>query len=257
MVIYIVCCFIALIASALTFFSGFGLGTLLTPIFAIYFPIELSIIMTAIVHFLNNLFKFFLTKKNINKVVLYSFGVTALLGSLIGAFVLKILINFNIKFAFEFLSFNFLTTPTKLAIGVLIIFFTIFESINDIKIKNNQSNLLLGGLFSGFFGGISGNQGALRTLFLANIGLTKESLIATGIAISLIIDCTRLGIYYANFSQVDYQINFNLIFVVTLFAFIGAYFGSILLTKITINIINKIITLMLLTIGLMLCFGII
>ena len=55
---YIVVCLAALLASALTLFSGFGLGTLLMPVVAIFFPLNLAIAITAIVHLLNNLFKF-------------------------------------------------------------------------------------------------------------------------------------------------------------------------------------------------------
>lgn len=44
-------------ASLLTFFSGFGLGTMLLPVFLLFFPVDLAIAMTAVVHFLNNIFK--------------------------------------------------------------------------------------------------------------------------------------------------------------------------------------------------------
>ena len=54
---YLVICAVALLASGLTFFSGFGLGTLLLPAFALFFPIEQAVAMTAVVHFLNGLFK--------------------------------------------------------------------------------------------------------------------------------------------------------------------------------------------------------
>ena len=43
--------------SLLTLFSGFGLGTLLLPAFAVFFPIEVAVASTAIVHAANNLFK--------------------------------------------------------------------------------------------------------------------------------------------------------------------------------------------------------
>ena len=45
---------VALFASLLTFFSGFGLGTILMPVFAIFFPVEIAIALTGIVHLLNN-----------------------------------------------------------------------------------------------------------------------------------------------------------------------------------------------------------
>ena len=53
----ILICAVALAASCLTFFSGFGLGTILMPVFAIFFPLEIAIALTAVVHFLNNIFR--------------------------------------------------------------------------------------------------------------------------------------------------------------------------------------------------------
>ena len=64
---------VSLFASFLTFFSGFGLGTLLLPVFAIFFPIETAITLTAIVHFFNNIFKTTLTYKDINFEILKRF----------------------------------------------------------------------------------------------------------------------------------------------------------------------------------------
>ena len=40
---------VAMGASLLTFISGFGLGTLLLPVFAVFFPLEVAILLTAIV----------------------------------------------------------------------------------------------------------------------------------------------------------------------------------------------------------------
>ena len=45
-------------ASLLTFISGFGLGTVLLPVFSLFFDIEVAIAATAIVHLFNNIFKF-------------------------------------------------------------------------------------------------------------------------------------------------------------------------------------------------------
>ena len=48
---------VALLASGLTFFSGFGLGTLLLPAFALFVPVEQAVALTAVVHFLNSIYK--------------------------------------------------------------------------------------------------------------------------------------------------------------------------------------------------------
>ena len=60
---YFLVCFVALIGAALTLFSGFGLGTLLLPIFGLFFPIEVAIIMTSLVHFSNNFLKVILHRE--------------------------------------------------------------------------------------------------------------------------------------------------------------------------------------------------
>ena len=45
--IYAAVCLAALIAAALTFVSGFGLGTLLLPAFALFVPPEVAVAATA------------------------------------------------------------------------------------------------------------------------------------------------------------------------------------------------------------------
>jgi uncharacterized membrane protein YfcA len=84
----------ALIASVLTFFSGFGLGTILLPVFAIYYPMPIAVLLTAIVHFSNNMFKIGLVYKNINWKLVLRFGLPSMVAALIGAYVLKHLSQF-------------------------------------------------------------------------------------------------------------------------------------------------------------------
>ena len=70
-------CLVAFLASVLTFFSGFGLGTLLLPAFALFFPVEQAVALTGVVHFLNGLFKLGLVGRHTNKDVLIRFGLPA------------------------------------------------------------------------------------------------------------------------------------------------------------------------------------
>jgi uncharacterized membrane protein YfcA len=257
MVVYIVCSLVALLASGLTFFSGFGLGTLLTPVFALFFPIEIAITITSIVHFLNNLFKLTLTYRNINSQVLISFGIAAFIAAMIGALVLNFFVGYEVIFSYHFLNRNFDITALKLGIGLMIIFFTLFESYKPKNKNTVQKNLFVGGLLSGFCGGLSGNQGALRSMFLNTVGMSKESFIATGIAIACLTDISRMSIYIKNLGQNSNQIHFKLVLTVTLFAFVGALIGNKLLRKTTLFIVNKIVMAMLLIIGLLMCLGIV
>src|SRR5688500_8954243 len=92
---YVVVCLVALLGSGLTLFSGFGLGTLLLPVFALFFPVEVAIAATAVVHFLNNLFKLSLLGRKADFGLVGSFGLTSLIAALVGAFVLTQLAAFE------------------------------------------------------------------------------------------------------------------------------------------------------------------
>src|SRR5690554_7683236 len=67
----------AFVVALLTFFSGFGLGTILTPVFMIFFPVDLAIALTGVVHFFNNIFKLILVGKQADKGTLLRFGIPA------------------------------------------------------------------------------------------------------------------------------------------------------------------------------------
>jgi hypothetical protein len=51
------------------------------------------------------------------------------------------------------------------------------------------------GLLSGFFGGVAGNQGGLRSAALLAFGLTPVRFVATATAIGLLIDAARTPVY--------------------------------------------------------------
>ncbi|MBC5834402.1 sulfite exporter TauE/SafE family protein [Flavobacterium sp. F372] len=255
---YILIPIVALLASALTFFSGFGLGTLLLPAFALFFPVDVAIALTAIVHFLNNAFKLLLVKKQINWKIALRFGLPALLFSFLGAFLLDKITNANILTEYSLNDKVFQVTLMKIIVAFLLIFFALFELIPKLKnLQFPEKYLPIGGILSGFFGGLSGHQGALRSAFLTKVGLSKEAFIATGVIIACMIDVSRMSVYFTNISKVKDSLNFNLIFVATLAAFIGVYFGNKLVKKITINTIQKIVAFMIILFAIALGLGIV
>lgn len=254
----IIVAIVALLASALTFFSGFGLGTILLPVFAVFFPIDLAIALTAIVHFLNNVFKFFLTGKHIDKSVLLEFGIPSIAAAFIGALLLNYLTYLPQIYSYNLWGNNYSITPIKLMIALLLIFFALFDIIPKLKkMQFSRKYLPVGGLISGFFGGLSGHQGALRSAFLIRAGLSKETFIATGIAIACLIDVTRLSVYSKNIFAVKSSIDWNLVIIATLSAFVGAVLGNRILKKMTIEAIQLIVAVALIIFAVFLGLGII
>ena len=82
---YVIVCLVALGASFLTLFSGFGLSTLLMPAFALFFPLETAIAMTAVVHLANNVFKLVLVGRKVDKEVLLKFALPGIATAFVGA----------------------------------------------------------------------------------------------------------------------------------------------------------------------------
>lgn len=248
----------AFLASGLTFFSGFGLGTILLPVFAIFFPVEIAVALTAIVHFLNNVFKFFLVGKSIDKSILWRFGIPAIISAFVGAFVLNYLSDLKPFHEYQLLGKTFQMTFIKIIIAALLIFFALFDLIPKLKnLEFDKKYLPIGGFISGFFGGLSGHQGALRSAFLIRSGLSKESFIATGIAIACLIDVTRLSVYAENIVKNHETLNWNLVLIATLSAFAGAFLGNKMLKKMTISALQSFVAVALIVFSVFLGLGII
>jgi uncharacterized membrane protein YfcA len=250
--------FVAALASLLTFFSGFGLGTILTPVLVIFFPPEVAIALTGIVHLLNNLFKISLVGKNIDWKVGLKFGILGMIGAFIGAQLLTRIPQATLLFTYSIGEKNFEITLLKLIIAILMIIFALFEVIPVLKkIQFKENKLYAGGLISGFFGGLSGNQGALRSAFLIRAGLSKENFIATGIMIACLVDFTRLSVYFNRFLKINIQENLLLLTVAILSAFAGAFIGSKALKKVTYEFIQWTVAVMIILLALALGTGII
>lgn len=254
---YLVICLAAFLASGLTLFSGFGLGTLLLPAMAIFFPIDTAIALTAIVHLLNNLFKFALLGRHADKDTVLRFGLPAVLAALIGARLLLWLSHLPPLLTYQFLGLQLQVMPVKLVVACLMVFFALFELLPRLAALSVERKYLpLGGLLSGFFGGLSGHQGALRSVFLLKAGLGKESFIATGVVITLMVDIPRLVVYSASFPLLQGD-GVPMLVAAVLAAFSGAFLGNRLLKKVTLRAIQIIVALMLLGIAAALALGLI
>jgi uncharacterized membrane protein YfcA len=253
---YLIIALVALFASGLTFFSGFGLGTLLLPAFALFFPIERAIAMTAVVHFLNGLFKLGLVGRHADWRVVLRFGLPAIVAALAGAAALVWFAEMPPLATYSPFGRELQITPVNLVVGLLLLAFVLIEGLPRFRDMTFPPHYMpLGGALSGFFGGLSGMQGALRSAFLAKAGLSKEAFIATGVVIACLIDVTRLGVYARRLIDVHQELDYGLLAVAVVAAFIGALAGNRYLKKMTMRGIQRIVAVMLLAVALGLISG--
>ncbi len=217
---------------------------------SIFFPIEIAILNTAIIHFANNIWKLRLSYKNIHKQTLLQFGIIASIFSFIGSYVLNTSISSEVLYQHQLFSESRSVSTLSFIIGLIMILFAFIDYSPSLKkISFPTKYLALGGMLSGFFGGLSGHQGAIRSMFLIRIGLSKEMFIATGIAIACCIDTVRLINYVPMLTNSYQQLNYKLIGIAIVFAMIGAQIGNTYLKKTNLKIIENIVALALLCMG--------
>jgi uncharacterized membrane protein YfcA len=220
-------------------------------------PIHLAVLATAIVHVSNNSLKFILIRNFIDKQVLISFGITAVIGAFLGAMIQKYIGADILIYEIHVLGRQNAVDLLAFIIGLLMIVFAVLDFIPLLsKLSFGKVHFPIGGLLSGFFGGLSGHQGALRAAFLSKSGLKAEVFIATSVCMSLLIDAVRIPIYLSSESSSLNENSLNII-LACLFAFVGSYFGKRLFVKRKIKNIRLLIAVFLLLMGIGMLLGLV
>jgi len=261
MTAYLLVALTALVAAGLTLYSGFGLGTMLLPVFALFFPVEMAVVATALVHGANNVFKVFLLGRHADREVVLKFGLPAIAAAVLGALALGWFVQSESALTIEVNEDPlFRITPVKLIIGLMMIGFALFELLPRFRsMEFERRYLSLGGALSGFFGGLSGHQGALRSAFLAKSGLTTERFVGSNAVIGFLVDLTRISVYVALFTAAGGHISefsgWPLVLTGAVSAFCGVLLGKRYLHKVTMSSVQTLVGLLLFGVGLALVIG--
>ena len=169
-----------LIAAALTVPAGFGLATMLTPVVLFWLPPHEAVAVVAIVHGAHNAWKLKVLRTNVDTNAIRRYGWALILGAIIGA-VLHSFIP---------------SSPLLLVVGLALVILPILsvtEKWTDFRLPEAEDRI--GGFGSGFFGGLTGHQGALRAMFLQKRLPDKVAYAATASVLALAVDLTRIPIY--------------------------------------------------------------
>ncbi|MDD3641544.1 MAG: sulfite exporter TauE/SafE family protein [Atribacterota bacterium] len=197
---------LTLIASVIGTITGFGISTVMIPVLAIFFPPIEAIFLVSIIHWFGNLWKIVLFRKGFNLRLLLLFGLTGFLTSYLGA---SLSLGSNEEILLRIL-------------GIFLFGYALFLILqSDFRVPAVNTTALLGGSLSGFFAGVFGIGGAIRSMFLSAFNLPKEVYIATAGAIGLLVDSTRIVTYFAGGAQLSELLWWGLpLFIAT--SFIGA-----------------------------------
>lgn len=253
---------VAFIAAGLTMYSGFGLGTLMLPVFSLLFPVEVAVVATALVHGANNVFKVTLLGRHADWKVVLRFGVPAIVAAMAGAAVLGWISRFNLSLYYELGGLDAEISPVKVVIGFLMLAFALFELVPRFRaVEFERRYLPLGGALSGFFGGLSGHQGALRSAFLAKSGLTTEGFVGSNAVIGFAVDLTRIAAYGLLLAMAGGAFGgfdaWPLVISGSIAAFCGVLVGKRFLHKVTMRSVQTLVGALLFLVALGLITGIV
>ena len=136
----------AVLAGAIASLSGFGIGSILTPLLAVTLGTKLAVAVVSIPHFVGTALRFALIREHLDKRVLITFGITSAIGGLMGAL-------FHLWLRSVVLSY---------VLGGLLVFAGLM-GITGIasRMRFGRTTGWIAGALSGIFGGLVGNQGGI------------------------------------------------------------------------------------------------
>lgn len=172
----------AILAGALAAVTGFGIGSLLTPLLALQVDTRLAVAAVSLPHLIGSAVRLWLLKGGVDRTVLWSFGLTSAAGGLAGAALQ------------EWAGNRWLT----LVFGALLVFAAASQATGLAqRMRFHGSVAWIAGAVSGVLGGLVGNQGGIRSAALLGFNLSKQTFIGTATAIGLLVDGARVPIYLA------------------------------------------------------------
>jgi uncharacterized protein len=170
----------AVLAGGIAAITGFGIGSLLTPLLALHLGTKLAVAAVAVPHAAATALRCFRLRGAIDWPVLWRFGIPSAIGGLAGALLHGDLSN---------------TALTLVLGGLLVIAGSLGLANLTVQVRLRGAWSLIGGLFSGLFGGLVGNQGGIRSAALLGTSLPPERFVATATASALLVDVVRLPVY--------------------------------------------------------------
>ena len=216
--------------------AGFGIGSFLIPIISVRTGTKVAIALVALPHFFGTGARFWLLKAKINRQILLRFGLLSAAGGLAGAL----------------LHVFFVSGLLQIIFAVMLIlagFLGVLQVSERIRVGKNSASIV--GLASGFFGGLAGEQGGIRSVALLNFDIEKETFIATATATGLIVDAVRMPIYFL--TQPSLVVQFlSILILSTLTVIAGTSAGNIVLKRMPEKSFKQIVSFLILLLGIFL-----
>jgi uncharacterized membrane protein YfcA len=171
----------AVLAGAIAAVSGFGIGSLLTPLLMLSMPTAHAVAVLAIPHAVATVIRWTRLRHDVHRPTFRQFGIASAAGGLAGAA----------------LQARLASPVLTLVLASLLVLAGSTELLQRrVPLPQTPFWRLTGGILSGVFGGLVGNQGGIRAAALLGFQLRPRQLVATATASALLVDAARVPIYF-------------------------------------------------------------
>jgi hypothetical protein len=224
---------VGFLAGMIASVAGFGIGSFLIPLISIRTGAKIAIALASLPHFLGNGVRFWLLKSKVNRKILIRFGLLSAIGGLGGALLHTFFVSNLLQIVFA------LMLVLAGVLGVL--------QVSE-RLRFGKASAAVIGLVSGFFGGLVGEQGGIRSVALLSFDVEKEAFIATATATALIVDAVRMPVYFLTQSNEVAQFLIILIFS-SIAVVAGTLAGNMVLKRIPEESFKRIVSFLILLLG--------
>lgn len=169
-----------MLAGAIASVSGFGIGSLLTPLFALRMGTKLAVAAVSIPHVAATALRFWIMRKHVDRQLLWSFGLMSAAGGLAGALLQA-----------------YAESPL-----LTVVFGGLLLSTGMMELTGFAERLRfhgwvawVAGAVSGVLGGLVGNQGGIRSAAMLGFDVPRQAFVATATAVGLVVDGARMPVY--------------------------------------------------------------
>lgn len=214
---------VAALAGGVASLAGFGIGSLLTPLLALQMDTRVAVAAVAIPHFLATLLRFWFVHRALDRQVLLGFGLASAAGGLTGAIL-----------------HGFAGNPVLTVVFGCLLIFAGGTGITGLADRLRFSGVAgwIAGAVSGFFGGLVGNQGGIRSAALLGFHVPRDAFVATATAVALLVDIARVPVYLVTAAS-ELQRWWPLIGIAAIGVLIGTVLGTRILGRIPEKIFRK------------------
>jgi len=207
---------LTILASVVGTFTGFGISTIMMPVLLIFIPLPETLLLVGIIHWFGDIWKMLFFRHGIRWKLLAGFGVPGVIASFIGA-------SLSLTVPHDILS---------RALGIFLMIYVAYIYLHPaFRLGQSMPLAAAGGASSGFFAGIFGIGGEIRTVFLSAFDLEKAVYLATAGAIALVIDTSRLATYLAGGTMLSPPLLYGLLAFIPA-SLVGAVLGREIVNKI-------------------------